>query len=117
MASVAVHPELQLLFACARLAPDLEQVRKPASQEIDWSRLADVAEFHGLTPLLLRNLQAAEVAIPVDVTTRMVQRNAATVRQNLYLTSELLRIHALLKERGVETVPLKEPALASEIYG
>jgi len=114
---VAVHPELRLLFACARLVPELEQVRKLASQEIDWIRLAVVAEFHGLTPLLLRNLQAAEVAIPDDAAAKMEQRNATTVRQDLYLTSELLRVHAALKERGVETVPLKGPALASEIYG
>ena len=46
----------------------------------------------------------------------MEQWNAATLRQNLYLTSELLRVHATLKERGIETVPFKGPALASEIY-
>jgi hypothetical protein len=116
MGPAAVHPELQLLLACARLVPDLEQVQSLAIQRIDWTRLASVAEFHGLTPLLLRNLKSAEVAIPSDTAKAMAEWDAATVRQNLYLTSELLRVHSALRERGIETVPLKGPAIASEIY-
>jgi hypothetical protein len=117
MGPAAVHPELQLLLACARLAPDLEQVQSLATQKIDWARLAGVAEFHGLTPLFLRNMQAAEVAIPSDTTNAMAEWDAATVRQNLYLTSELLRIYSALRARGIETVPLKGAALASAVYG
>jgi putative nucleotidyltransferase-like protein len=117
MASAAVHPELQLLFACARINPDLEQVQILASQEIDWTRLATVTEFHGLAPLVLRNLQAADVLIPTGAATTLAKWNAATVRQNLYLTSELLRVHAELKERGIEALPLKGASIASEIYG
>jgi len=117
MGPAAVHPELQLLFACARLAPDLEQVQSLAAQRLDWTRLAGVAEFHGLTPLIFRNLQAAEVAIPSGTAKTMAEWDAATVRQNLYLTSELLRVHSALQQREIESVPLKGPAIASEIYG
>jgi len=117
MAPLATHPELNLLFACGQLSPELEQVRALASKDIDWERVAQTAEFHGLSPLLLRTLRAAGISLPSDVATKMEHWNAATVRQNLYLTSELLRVHAALKERGIETIPLKGPALASQIYG
>ena len=106
-----------MLFACARLSPELEQVRALASADLDWGRLAAITEYHGLTPLLLRAFRAADISAPSDIAKKMEQWNAATVRQNLYLTSELLRVCALLKERGIETVPLKGPALASQIYG
>src|SRR5437899_1081538 len=117
MAPLGTRPELQMLFACARLSPDLGQVRALASQDLDWNRLAEAAEFHGLTPLLLKSLRAAGISLPSEVAKKMEQWNAATVRQNLYLTSELLRAHAALKERGIETIPLKGPALGSQIYG
>ena len=117
MAPLATHPELNLLFACGQLSPELEQVRALASKDIDWERVAQTAEFHGLSPLLLRTLRAAGISLPSDVATKMEHWNAATVRQNLYLTSELLRVHGALKERGIETIPLKGPALASQIYG
>src|SRR5437016_32050 len=116
MAPAAVHPELQLLFAFARVFPDLEQVRKLASTEINWRRLAEVTEFHGLTPLLFRQVKADEISIPSDVDGDVERWNGATVRQNLFLTSELLRLHAALRAIGVEAVPLKGAALASQLY-
>jgi hypothetical protein len=116
MASAAAHSELQLLFACARLSPGMEQVRSLAAHGIDWHRLASAAEYHGIVPLLVRNLQAANVSIPSDVANELERWNAATIRQNLFLTSELFRVHAALKERGIEAIPLKGPALAAELY-
>jgi hypothetical protein len=116
MAPAASHPELQLLFACARVSPDLNQVGKLAASDLNWNKLAKVIEFHGLTPLFLRNLKTAGVVIPADVLVEMERWNGATVRQNLFLTSELLRIHATLRAAGIEAVPLKGAALASQVY-
>src|SRR5256885_13498800 len=117
MAPAAIHSELQILFACARVNPDLEQVRACASREIDWHQLAAAAEFHGLNPLLCRNLQASNVALPKEIAAEMEGWNSATVRQNLFLSAELLRVHVELREHGIEAIPLKGPVLASELYG
>src|SRR4051812_23591803 len=117
MAPAAIHSELQILFACARVNPDLEQVRDCASREIDWHKLAAAAEFHGLTPLLCRNLKAAAIAIPHEIASEIDSWNSATVRQNLFLSAELLRAHSALREHGIEAIPLKGPVLASELYG
>ncbi len=116
MASSATHPELRLLFACARLNPDPTQVREFATAAGDWNRLADAAEYHGLTPLLLKILRASGVTLPGEIARVMEERNAATLRQNLFLTSELLRVHGLLKDSGIQAVPLKGSALAASIY-
>src|SRR4051794_24910184 len=117
MAASATHPELRLLFACARLAPDPAQVRELATASIDWGKLADAAEYHGLTPLLLKNLQTSGAAFPDNISRVMEKRSAATLRQNLFLTSELLRVHGLLKDARIAAVPLKGAVLATSIYG
>jgi hypothetical protein len=64
MAAQANRPELQLLLECARLTPDLGRVRDCAAVQLDWEKVVGAAEYHGLTPLLLRNLVAAEAPIP-----------------------------------------------------
>ncbi|MFL6299148.1 MAG: nucleotidyltransferase family protein [Terriglobales bacterium] len=117
MAAQANRPELQLLLACARLSPDFARVQDCASGNLDWRKVVGAAEYHGLTPLLLKNLLAADARLPEQQMKQLEQNNARTVRQNLLLTSELLRAVSSLSEAGVEAVPLKGPALATRIYG
>jgi hypothetical protein len=116
MASTATHPELRLLFVCARLQPDLARVRECAAAPLDWGRTAAAADYHGLTPLLLRNLKAANASVPEDALRNMERSAAAILRNNLFLTSEMLRVTAALKESGIEAVPLKGAVLAQSLY-
>src|SRR4051812_42587726 len=117
MAAQANLPELQLLLACAHLSPNLGRVRDCAAVQLDWEKVVGAAEYHGLTPLLLKNLALADAAVPQAVREAIERNSAAILRQNLFLTSELLRALSALREAGVETVPLKGAVLASRIYG
>src|SRR4051812_2594177 len=116
MAAQANCPELQLLLECARLAPDLGRVRDCAARQLDWEKVVDAAEYHGVTPLLLKNLLGANARIPEQQLKQLEQNSARTVRQNLFLTSELLRVVSSLSEAGIETVPLKGAVLTTRIY-
>jgi len=117
MASAATHPESRLLFACARLSPDLAQVRECAAGLSDWEKVADAAEYHGLTPLLLRNLKEADASVPEATLRDLERRNAAAVRQNLFLTAEMLRVVDALQHGRVQVIPLKGAVLATQVYG
>jgi hypothetical protein len=116
MAAQANRPELQLLLACARLSPDIGRVRECAEAQLDWERVVDAAEYHGLTPLLLKNLKLATAELPDNVLRQLEQNNSRTVRQNLFLTSELLSALSSLRDSGIEAVPLKGAVLATTIY-
>src|SRR3954467_255464 len=117
MAAQANRAELQLLLECARLTPDLGRVRDCAAVQLDWEKVVDAAEYHGLTPLLLKNLALVDAALPQAAREAIERKSAAIIRQNLFLTSELLRAVSALREAAVETVPLKGAVLASRIYG
>ena len=117
MASAATHPESRLLFACAHLSPDLAQLQECAAAVSDWAKVADAAEYHGLTPLLLRNLKQAEAPVPEATLHELESRNARAVRQNLFLTSEMLRVVDSLRQARIEAIPLKGAVLATEVYG
>jgi hypothetical protein len=117
MAAQANRPELQLLLECARLAPDLGRVRDCAAGQLDWEKVVGAAEYHGLAPLLLKNLLAADARLPEQESKQLEQNNGRAIRQNLFLTSELLRVVSFLSEAGIEAVPLKGAVLATRIYG
>src|SRR5947209_8053958 len=117
MAARANRPELELLLRCARLSPDITRVRECAAVQLDWTKVVGAAEYHGLTPLLLKNLVAASLPIPEQRLKQLEQNNARAIRQNLFLTSELLRAVSSLSESGIQGVPLKGSALATRIYG
>jgi hypothetical protein len=117
MAEQANRPDLQLLLECARLSADLGRVRDCAAGNLDWEKVVSAAEYHGLTPLLLKNLAASDVRIPEQQLKQLEQNNGRAIRQNLFLTSELLRVVSSLSEAGVEAVPLKGAVLATRIYG
>src|SRR5438270_13901190 len=117
MAAQANRPELQLLLECARLTPDLGRVRDCAARQLDWEKVVGAAEYHGLTPLLLKNLLAADARLPEQQSKELEQNNGRAIRQNLFLTSELLRVVSSLREAEIEAVPLKGAVLATRIYG
>jgi hypothetical protein len=117
MASWAALPELRLLLACARLQPDLTQVRECAAAPLDWGKTAAAAEYHGIIPLLLANLKLANAALRDDVRRSMEQSAGATLRQTLFLTAEMLRVTAALKESAIMSVPWKGPVLTQSLYG
>src|SRR5947209_19721118 len=98
MATPANRPELQLLLVCALLSPDIGQVRECAARQLDFAKVVDAAEYHGLTPLLLRSLKLADVAAPEGTLRILEQHDGATTRQNLFLTSELLRVVSALRD-------------------
>lgn len=78
--------------------------------------LADSAEQHGLDPLVLAHLQAAELTIPPDIRDRLRARqiqhaHAATVRARVI--GEIARA---LDSAGVPLLVLKGAALAQLVY-
>src|SRR5262245_21488251 len=81
-----------------------------------WEGLAELAEAHGLIPLLSTHLQAAEVAMPGDVRQQvqgyyLQHAHAARLRQGV-----LAEILALYRDAGIDALLLKGAALAHMVY-
>ena len=64
-------PESELLVWCARtvMTDDLKtRIRQRVQELLDWSILGEMAEYHGVIPLLYRNLSAvAPDLVPADL--------------------------------------------------
>src|SRR5207342_3928165 len=95
----------------ARVAeePDrASQVSSLVEQGIDWDYLLRVARIHGMMPLLYQMVRSTCLdAVPVVVANQLTDCFQQTVRRNLMMCGELLRILKLFSANGISAIPFK----------
>jgi hypothetical protein len=112
--------EWSLLLAACATAPQSEKrtrlsehLRKP----IDWKSLFDLADKHGVLPLLNDALSALPDALPAEPSASLKRACHDNMIKALLLSRELLRIVDRLTSLGIDVMPHKGPALAEILYG
>ena len=117
---IGTEEELVLLLSRANLSPDaagrLKGLIRKGRPSPDYSRIADIAAKNGVAPMLWNNIRDAGI-FPENIRERLRNIYLLTVKKNMINIAETMRIEALLKDRGIRSIPLKG-ALASEmIFG
>ncbi len=111
--------EHDLLAFCARpalpdaLAPEL---RRRAARVADWQAVLELAEQHGLGPLLHRHLRAADADVPTDVQPQLAALHVRHRRANEVHLRALGEILDVFRTAGIEARVLKGPALMFLVY-
>ena len=89
-----LRPESELLIWCARtvVTDDLKKrISRRAHEPLDWAALLDMARYHGVAPLLYRNLSTiCSDLVPVETLTLLRQRAQAVALLNRLLAQELV---------------------------
>lgn len=73
--------------------------------------------MHGVFPLVYHTLKEYSFIIPEDVVLKMKYINLNIAKQNMLMTSELIKIMKLLEENNVEAISFKGPTLSQMAYG
>jgi hypothetical protein len=113
-------PELDLILACCggdsggRFSARIQEILRHG---VDWERLVQLADHHGLVPLVFRRLSAEMGTTRSSGLEALRQHDKANAHRTLWLTLELLNIHRHLQARGLEVLPYKGPVLAETLYG
>ncbi len=94
----------------------IERLRRAAAGVADWEPLAEVAERHGLAPLVYQHCKTAGLTLPAMQTTQLRaltlrHRNAAATRRDVL--SEIL---GALEREHIQVLLLKGAALAHMVY-
>lgn len=117
---VANCPDHSLLLYCAhtRLDDDREAaIRQLCKQSIDWHQVLQLAEQHGIVPLLNQTLnQVCPEFVPEPVLKHLKLYCHINAVRNRVLTTELLDILKLLEANEISAIPYKGPALAEIVY-
>jgi Uncharacterised nucleotidyltransferase len=115
------RPEVALLLNCARsrLTNENEkQIRDLVAGDCDWNYLLQIADRHGMQPLLHWHLNAVcPDGIPDEARQHLRIAFQRVSALNILLTHELQELLALFAENEVRAVPYKGPALGLQLYG
>lgn len=116
-----LRPESEFLVWCARtvLTDDLAaRIRARAQETLDWSMVLKMAEYHGVVPLLYRNLSAVSSdLVPAQLLTPLRHKTQAEAMLNRALADELLVLCEAFTAREVPVIPIKGATLAVSAYG
>ncbi len=112
--------EIRLLLSCARSAAKFDtdpELAALLSQELDWERVVQLAEDHGLLPILAQQLDTRPGAMPEEIYVRVQLSARGNVRRNLLFSAELLRIGRAFAACGIKFLPHKGVVLNERLYG
>ena len=72
---------------------------------------------HGVFPLVYNTLKIYDDLIPHEQISYMKQTYMDIVKQNMLMTSELIKVMKLFKENDIESIAFKGPTLSQNAYG
>jgi hypothetical protein len=105
------HDALLLVAGGAR--PELAL---PVLTESEWVSFVDAAQFHGLTALAHRFLQAAGPVVPPFVADALAAGYRDSARRALLLAAWLCDVVSRLDAAAIPAIVLKGPPLAQKLY-
>src|SRR5713101_5112913 len=126
MSSIAPQREdvFDLLCALAGAQLALERRERVANwnlSALDWSKFLQSPEYHGVLPLVARNLIEHGRAehgrgLPPEVERSLRSAYDANLRRNLWFTAELARIMQHFERRQLRVLPYKGAVLGQSLY-
>ena len=116
-----LDPEEQLLLLLSRAWPspdarDSVSTLLGNSPSPDYPRLVRLADVNGVSPLLYHNLTKAG-GIPEQVLSRLRNAYLVTFDRNARHCRETMRVIGLLRQEGIDAVPLKGSLFSDLVLG
>ena len=115
MRDVASSAEFVFVVTCCSMRK--EELPKPSHNDPKWTKVLELAEHHGVTPLVYRAISTQTGFVPAEVVEQLRHRYEHTARKNLRFTAEVFRILDCLEGHAIPAIPLKGPVLAETVYG
>src|SRR5437899_10112014 len=113
--SFSSDPEFDLLLACCACDEKVERVQNALWGELEWERLARLADHHGVLPQVYSVMAQAEGASSAELSS-LRQMYERSVHQALWLTREMLRIIECFDGHGIRAPPYQAPPMAQTHY-
>lgn len=103
--------------ACSESVGAKRTVDELLSSPIQWKVVYELAEKHGVLPLLAQALSKSAERVPADILQTLKQAYQNNLHKTLFLSRELISILDKLSDAGIDVMPYKGLALAESLYG
>jgi hypothetical protein len=111
--------EEHLILLLSRVTPSpeaLAEAERVLKGGVDYPVMMRLAAMNGVTALIYHHLKPLDF-VPQEVLDRLKGASLRTMGENVRKAAEMIGIITLLKEAGVEAVPLKGPVASDVIFG
>ena len=109
--------EIILIIECCKTSPDFGLIEEKVSQVQNWDEFITLVYSHGVFPLVYKILKNYDDKIPFEKLSFMKQTYMDLVKENMLMTSELIKVSKLLEENGIKSIAFKGPTLSQLAYG
>ena len=109
--------EIILIIECCKTSPDFGLIEEKVSQVQNWDEFIPLIYSHGVFPLVYKILKNYDDKIPFEKLSFMKQTYMDLVKENMLMTSELIKVSKLLEENGIKSIAFKGPTLSQLAYG
>ena len=110
-----------LLAACSlsfsRSDSSQEIIRQSLRKPLSWASLLQLAEHHGVVPILYQALSSLGSEVPPASLALLKQRYQTNLHRTLSLARELVRILDHFDSLAIDVMPYKGVALSETLYG
>jgi hypothetical protein len=112
--------DILLLGTTANLSPwRKERISRILAGPLDWKYFLNLADLHGITPLLAHNLTNNFTAdrIPENYLKQLRQIYTNNLFRNVTLSNELKKVLSVFSQHGIPAIVLKGTPLAEYLFG
>ena len=110
-------PDAEWAFLCAAVSGENSDRLRFLSARVRWRVLFDLAERHGVQPLVYQGLSRSEALIPAPEMRILAQLYQTNVHKAMLLARALIHLVDHLASKGIEVLSYKGVALAESLYG
>jgi hypothetical protein len=115
--SGALEWELLLASVAGEPGEASPSLRALSQKPVRWDVLFRLADDHGVSSLLYRNLSLLPGVVPAVELAILRREHETNIRKSLVIAGEMMRILDCLDAAGIETIPYKGVATAEIYYG
>lgn len=116
-----IRKEEELLLCCARTympPPIAARLKMLVLEDIDWDYLIQIAQWHGVMPLLYHSLKSTcPASVPQDQLKQLRTFFQANSCRTVFLTQKLIAILRLFESHTIPALPFKGTILSEAVYG
>jgi hypothetical protein len=110
-------PDISLIIECCKTTPNAALVQELLERINDWAAFEELSYAHGVFPLVYATLKLHGANVPNAVIQSMKSHNMDIAKQNMLMSTELIKVMKLLEANAIEAIAFKGPALAQQAYG
>jgi len=113
-------PELNLLLDCCKLKLGVNSESLSdlvINRQTDWKTFLELTGKHRIYPLVNKALLAHEGIFPEEVKSEISRKSTRNLKLMMKLAGELLKLHTLFQEAGIDFISYKGPLMVHQIFG